>query len=308
MEYKIFERDPFLLPFKNDIELRMENYRKTKERILQGEKSLNEFANAHEYFGFHRQNNGWIYREWAPNANEVYLTGDFNDWRWLDHPLKKLENGVWEIFLEGKDALYNGCHVKAIIKSGDKLLERIPLYIRRVEQNPVDYSWCGVIYDEPAYKWRNNSFKPKKNLFIYECHIGMAQEQERVGSYAEFTKNILPRVKKAGYNVLQIMAIMEHPYYGSFGYQVSSFFASSSRFGKSKDLKELIIKMRGLKGIIDATLSGCRSLEDMAEFFSVSETFIAEALNTYKEKYSPCTVVDNYLITFEPLGVLELYK
>ncbi len=270
MEYKIFERDPFLLPFKNDIELRMENYRKTKERILQGEKSLNEFANAHEYFGFHRQNNGWIYREWAPNANEVYLTGDFNDWRWLDHPLKKLENGVWEIFLEGKDALYNGCHVKAIIKSGDKLLERIPLYIRRVEQNPVDYSWCGVICDEPAYKWRNNSFKPKKNLFIYECHIGMAQEQERVGSYAEFTKNILPRVKKAGYNVLQIMAIMEHPYYGSFGYQVSNFFATSSRLGTPNELKELIDKAHSM---------GIAVLLDVVHSHAVKNT--AEGINEF---------------------------
>ena len=270
MEYKIFERDPYLLPFKKDIELRMENYLKTKERILQGEKSLNEFASAHDYFGFHKANGGWVYREWAPNAEEVYLTGDFNEWRWLDHPLKKLENGVWEIFLKGENALYNGCHVKAIIKSNDKLLERIPLYIRRVEQNPTDHSWCGVIYDEPEYKWRKKTFTPKKNLFIYECHIGMAQEKESVGTYAEFAQNILPRVKQAGYNVLQIMAIMEHPYYGSFGYQVSNFFATSSRFGTPNELKALIDKAHSM---------GIAVLLDVVHSHAVKNT--AEGINEF---------------------------
>ena len=270
MDYKIFERDASLLPFKKDIELRMENYQKTKERILQGEKSLNEFANGHEYFGFHKQKNGWIYREWAPNAEEVYLTGDFNEWRWLDHPLKRLENGVWEIFLSNQSTLYNGCHVKAIIKTKDSLLERIPLYIRRVEQNPVDHSWCGVICDEPEYKWRKKSFTPKKNLFIYECHIGMAQEKESVGTYAEFAQNILPRVKEAGYNVLQIMAIMEHPYYGSFGYQVSNFFAISSRFGTPNDLKALIDKAHSM---------GIAVLLDVVHSHAVKNT--AEGINEF---------------------------
>ena len=240
MPYKIFEHDPLLLPFEKDIELRMNNYAKKKNALVGKSGKLCDFANGHEYFGFHKTENGWVYREWAPGANEVFLTGDFVDWRWFDHKLMPLGNGVFEVFIEGTDTLYNGCHVAAVIRNGERLLQRIPLYIRRVEQDPVTYSWCGVIVDEPEYKWKKKSFTPKKDLYIYECHIGMAQEKEGLGTYLEFKDNILPKIKDLGYNTIQIMAIMEHPYYGSFGYQVSSFFAASSKFGTPNELKELI--------------------------------------------------------------------
>ena len=240
MAYKIFEHDPLLLPYKNDIFLRMDNYARKKDELVGINGRLIDFANGHEYFGFHKVSGGWIYREWAPAADEVYLTGDFVDWRWLDRLMTPIGNGVFEIFIEGENTLYNGCHVSAIIRRGEKLLQRIPLYIRRVEQDPVTYSWCGVIVDEPEYQWKKKSFTPKKDLFIYECHIGMAQEKEGLGTYLEFKDNILPRIKDLGYNTIQIMAIMEHPYYGSFGYQVSSFFAASSKFGTPNELKDLI--------------------------------------------------------------------
>ncbi len=270
MSYKIFEHDPLLLTFKDDIELRMENYARKKKELVGKDGTLIDFANGHEYFGFHKTESGWVYREWAPAADEMYLTGDFVDWRWLHHKMEPIGNGVFEIYLDGRDTLYNGCHVAAIIRRGENLLQRIPLYIRRVEQDPITFSWCGVIVDEPEYKWKKKSFTPKKDLYIYESHIGMAQEKEGLGTYLEFKENILPRIKDLGYNTIQIMAIMEHPYYGSFGYQVSSFFASSSKFGTPNELKELI----------DAAHSmGIAVLLDVVHSHAVKNT--AEGINEF---------------------------
>ena len=240
MDYKIFEYDPMLLDYKDDIALRMQNYERKKAELLEDCNSLSDFANGHEYFGFHKTDRGWVYREWAPSADGMYLMGDMNGWNKTELPMVALGNGVFELYLPEDKQLFDGCHVKAVVRRGDELLERIPLYIKRVEQDPVNYSWCGVITDEPSYSWKVKRFKPQKELFIYECHIGMAQEREGIGSYDEFRENILPRIKRLGYNTIQIMAIMEHPYYGSFGYQVSSFFASSSKYGTPNGLKRLI--------------------------------------------------------------------
>ncbi len=240
MSYKIFEYDPYLKPFEADIELRMNNYRRKKAQIVGENGKLIDFANGHEYYGFHKTENGWYYREWAPSADDVYLMGDMNGWNKTSLKLTHLGNGNFEIFLPGTNALWDGCHVKTVVRRGWDYLERIPLYIRYVVQDPVNFSWCGMVIDEPEYQWKKKNFKPQSKLFIYECHIGMAQEKEGIGSYDEFTDNILPRIKKAGYNTIQIMAIMEHPYYGSFGYQVSSFFASSSKYGRPNGLKRLI--------------------------------------------------------------------
>ncbi len=240
MHHKIFQYDKYLRPYEKDFDLRAENYAK-KLAELTGEQSLSDFANGHAYFGFHKTENGWFYREWAPGAEAIYLTGDFCSWNRRAHPMKKLENGVFELFLPGVDALKDGQRVMALVIHQGQELERIPLYAKRVLQDPVDYSWCGVIYDpaEP-FAWSEKPFRPKKNLFIYECHIGMAQEEGKVGSYAEFCSEILPRIRDLGYNTIQIMAIMEHPYYASFGYQVTNFFAASSRFGRPEELKKLI--------------------------------------------------------------------
>ena len=270
MSYRIFEHDPGLLPFERDIEQRMENYARKKAELLKGRQRLCDFANGHEYFGFHRTESGWCYREWAPAAEEVYLTGDMVEWRWLDLKLNPLGNGVFEIHLPGESFLYNGCHVKTIVRHNGELLERIPLYIRRVEQDPVTYAWSGVIVDESAYEWKNPPFQPQKDLRIYECHVGMAQEKEGIGSYKEFAQNVLPRVKELGYNTLQIMAIMEHPYYGSFGYQVSSFFAACSRYGTPNELRELIDIAHGM---------GIAVLLDVVHSHAVTNT--AEGINEF---------------------------
>ena len=100
MRYAIFDYDSYLLPYKADIELRMERYAEKKRALLSASPSLLEFANGHEYFGFHRADGGWYYREWAPAADAVYLAGDMNGWDMTGLPLTRRENGVFELFLE----------------------------------------------------------------------------------------------------------------------------------------------------------------------------------------------------------------
>lgn len=283
MKYKIFEYDPKLLPFEKDINQRMKNYANKKKELVGEKGNLCDFANAHEYFGFHKTETGWFYREWAPAADEVYLTGDMVEWRQFDLKLKPLGNGIFEIFLPNTRTLYDGCRVKTLIRNGEQLLERIPLYIRRVTQDPNTGVWCGVIVDQPAYCWKIPQFKAKKEeLCIYECHIGMAQEKEGIGTYREFGEQILPRIKKLGYNAIQIMAIMEHPYYGSFGYQVSSFFAACSRYGTPNDLKELIdtAHRMGIAVLLDVVHSHAvkNTAEGINEFDGTTYQFFHEGV------------------------------
>ena len=244
MNYKLLKNDPQLLPFRADIALRMENYKRTKAALLAPGQTLADFANGHLYFGFHRTRTGWVYREWAPAAQQLYLTGDFCNWEEKAYPMDRKENGVFELHLP--DILTPGSRVKTLVLSGDRLLERIPLYARRVVQDPNTGSWDAVVWDSLPYPWTDEGFRPKKKLFIYECHIGMAQQEGRVGTYEEFRLHILPRIHSLGYNAIQIMAIMEHPYYASFGYQVTNFFAASSRFGTPEELKALIDAAHGM--------------------------------------------------------------
>ena len=250
---RILVIDPHLSPYSEDIEQRERLYKKKKEELA-GRGKLYDFANGYKFFGFHRTDDGWIYREWAPAADKLYLTGDFCNWDTFCCPMQKKENGIFEIFISGRDTLKFGQRVQTIVIKDQTMLRRIPLYATRVVQDPVTYLWCAELEDTFAeYPWSDSGFVPPKTPFIYECHIGMAQEKGEVGTYLEFIENILPRVKAAGYNTIQIMAIMEHPYYGSFGYQVSNFFAPSSRYGEGRDLKELINKAHqmGIAVILD---------------------------------------------------------
>ncbi|MBQ2867602.1 MAG: 1,4-alpha-glucan-branching enzyme, partial [Firmicutes bacterium] len=128
--YRVLELNPQLQPFAGDIDLRMANYERTKSRLVPEGKTLNDFANAHHYYGFHRTETGWVYREWAPSAYQLYLTGEFNDWNWTSHPLTNLGNGSWELQLEGHDALWEGCKVKTIVDANMTRTEHIPLYAR----------------------------------------------------------------------------------------------------------------------------------------------------------------------------------
>lgn len=241
MKLKITKIDPLLGLYQKDLQLRMDNYYRTKRMLLSDGQTLADFANGYLYFGFHRSNDGWTYREWVPGADAMYLTGDFNQWDRHGCPMTKKDNGVFETFLPGRDALKHGQQVCAVVVRNGQEFDRIPLYANYVVQDPLTAAWNAQMYiSETPFAWEDDAFQPKKNLYIYECHIGMAQEKPAIGTYTEFRKEILPRVKALGYNTIQIMAIMEHPYYASFGYQVTNFFAPSSRFGTPDELKELI--------------------------------------------------------------------
>ncbi|MBQ6860081.1 MAG: alpha amylase C-terminal domain-containing protein [Clostridia bacterium] len=240
--YKLFEYNPQLKPFSYDIAFRMHRYKITKWRILDNKITLSEFANAHEYFGIHHTKNGWVYREWAPSAHQLYLTGDFNNWNWTEHPMKRLDNGIWELELP-ENKLKAGSKVKTIVDANYTRTEHIPLYARRVTQDKTNHIWTAeVVDDRKKFRWTDKNFTPEDSLYIYEAHVGMAQEEGKVSTYREFADITLPWIKECGYNTIQLMAIMEHPYYGSFGYQVSNFYAASSWFGTPDDLKYLINK------------------------------------------------------------------
>ena len=239
MKHKILEYDANLAPFEKDLDLRVQNLENKKKALLKPGQTLADFANAHQYFGFHKTPEGWTYREWAPGADRMYLTGSFCNWDRHAHPMKKQKNGVFELCLP-VDALKTGDNVLAIVVKDGQELERIPVYATRVVQDATTVSWTAQIHEMEPFKWTDKAFKSAKTLYIYECHIGMAQEEGKVGTYREFTENVLPRIHELGYNTIQIMAIMEHPYYASFGYQVTNFFAASSRFGTPEELKALI--------------------------------------------------------------------
>lgn len=242
--YKIMEIDPSLKPYKADIDLRMQRYNYTKQRLLgKTNQRITDFANGHLYFGFHCDKSGWYYREWAPNAEAISLFGDFNNWNSSSHKLNSIGNGVWEIFIAGQNTLVHGSKVKIQITADGHSFDRIPLYCKRVIQDPATKTFDGLIWNPPhKFKWTDELFNINHSIppLIYESHIGMASDEARIATFTEFTKNILPRIHKLGYNTIQLMAIMEHPYYGSFGYQVSNFFAVSSRFGTPEELKKLI--------------------------------------------------------------------
>ncbi len=237
--------DPWLTPYIPEIQRRIDSFDQKLSSINERFGSLDSFASAYKYLGFNydTEKKGWWYREWAPAAYSLSLIGDFNNWNRDTHPLNKLENGVWEIFVaDGEDGLLHAQKVKVHIHGETGHMDRIPAYITRTIQDINTYDFAGQLW-KPAkeFKWTDKKFKPTtKAPIIYECHIGMAQEREGVGSYAEFTALTLPRIAALGYNTIQIMAIMEHPYYGSFGYHVSNFFAASSRFGTPEELKTLI--------------------------------------------------------------------
>jgi len=240
---RLIERDPYLKPYEAVIRRRAEHFFLTVKRLTKGNKTLGQFSSGHEYFGLHFMDNMWVFREWAPNATAVYIIGDMTDWREKDEfqLFKNGNDGEWEIRLSS-DKIAHGDHYRLRVHWPEGHGDRIPAWARYVVQDEDTLIfnarvWCPA----DPYPWRNAGFACKSDPpLIYEAHVGMAQDAEKVGSWKEFTYNILPKIVKAGYNTLQLMAVQEHPYYGSFGYHVSSFFAASSRFGTPYDLKELV--------------------------------------------------------------------
>jgi len=247
--------DPWLKPFTGIIDKRIGKCL-SKEKHLIGNGSLSDFAMGHYYYGLHRNDDCWVFREWAPNAKSIFVTGIFTGWKEKEDFMMKRVNpqGDWEIILP-LEALKHGDLYKLSIHWEGGKGERIPTYANRVVQDDKTKIFSAQVWQPPEqYKWNIKDFKaPDTAPVIYEAHIGMATPSEKIGTYSEFTENVLPLIIKSGYNTIQLMAIQEHPFYGSFGYHVSSFFSASSRFGTPEDLKELIDKahMTGIRVIMD---------------------------------------------------------
>ena len=251
----IYQKDPYLEPWKGIIDRRHANILFRKQSLQGGDGTLSSRMNNHLYYGLHRcEDRSWVFREYAPNATKVYLLGDFNNWRrnpsW---ELKPLGKGDWEIKIPSGFISHLQLY-KLYIEWPGGGGERLPSYVRRCVQDPNTKVFCAQVWaPEEPYRWKNPDVGTARNPLVYECHIGMAAEQEKVGTFEEFRTGVLPRVKKLGYNTLQIMALQEHPYYGSFGYQVSNFFALSSRFGTPEEFKALVDAAHeaGIAGVMD---------------------------------------------------------
>ena len=241
---KLFKEDPYLKDFKDDIILRIDDYTNKRKELLGRKRKISSVADFHKYYGFQRTRSGYVYREWAPAADEVILVGDFNNWNTESHKLKRIDDKTFEIEIKGLNTIPNDSRIKVIIRKDGIDNYRVPMFINKVRQEVTpegNLDFYGIMYNpDKLYKFkyklkREKNFKP----FIYETHIGIAQEKDGIGTYEEFI-NILPRIKDLGYNAIQIMAIASHVYYGSFGYHVTNYFAASHWFGDIDNLKKLI--------------------------------------------------------------------
>lgn len=264
---KLVENDQWLQPFEPALQGRLD-YMHAREQELTADSDgdLSRFALGHLYYGLHKEKDEWVMREWAPNATAIYFLCDSNGWKRHEaFTMEHLENGVWELYMP-EEALKHGDHYKLLVEWNGGAGERVPAWCQYAVQDPETKLFSGQVF-APEHPYTFLYKRPHLNeepLLIYECHIGMATEDEKVGTYEEFREEVLPQIKEKGYNAIQIMAIMEHPYYGSFGYQVSSFFAPSSRFGTPDDFKRLVDEAHklGLVVIMDLVHSHAAKNEE----------------------------------------------
>ncbi|MDD6152277.1 MAG: alpha amylase C-terminal domain-containing protein [Bacteroidales bacterium] len=261
---QIYQTDPWLAPYADAIKARHARILSERRRIA-GDGPLALGVNNHLYYGLHHGENGsWVFREWAPNATRIYLVGDFNNWKRTEaYALKPVGQGNWEIEIPAM-FIRHGELYKLWIEWPGGGAERLPAYVTRCVQDPDTKVFSAQVWDPPQpYVWQSASPGKRRNPLIYECHIGMSGEKEGVSTFDEFRLNVLPRVREGGYDTLQIMALQEHPYYGSFGYQVSNFFALSSRFGTPEEFKHLVddAHKAGIAVVMDVVHSHCVSNE-----------------------------------------------
>ena len=258
--------DPYLEPFKEAIEARHKRIMDARDQFsVDG--SLSEGLNNHLYYGLHRTDDGgWVFREWAPHANRIYLIGEFNNWkRTSAYALSPTGSGNWEIKLP-EMFLHHGELYKLFIEWPGGGGERLPSYVRRVVQDPVTKVFSAQVWDPAVpYVWKNEGPGPRPHPLIYECHIGMSSEEEKVATFEEFRVNVLPHVHALGYDTIQVMALQEHPYYGSFGYQVSNFYALSSRFGTPEEFKHLVDDAHGMGIAVVMDIVHSHSVDNEAE-------------------------------------------
>ncbi|KAG9443121.1 hypothetical protein H6P81_018975 [Aristolochia fimbriata] len=265
-EIGLLDLDPALQPFKDHFVYRIGRYIEQKRLIEKYEGSLQEFAQGYLKFGFNREEGGTVYREWSPAAQEAQLIGDFNGWDGSKHKMERNEFGVWTIQIpdvNGKPAIPHNSKVKFRFKHSNEIwVDRIPAWIKYATVDPTRFAapYDGVYWDPPSSERYQFKYpRPPKSQAprIYEAHVGMSSSEPRINSYREFADNVLPRIKANNYNTVQLMAVMEHSYYASFGYHVTNFFAVSSRSGTPEDLKYLIDKAHylGLQVLMDVVHS-----------------------------------------------------
>lgn len=263
--------DPWLAPFREKLRERSRRAVATVKRLTGGKSTLAEFASGHEYFGLHFRDGEWVFREWAPNAVRITLFGDFSDWRKLpEYRLNRLEHGVWELRLPA-ETVRHGMHYLLFMEWPGGSGDRIPAYARCVDQDKETGLFAATVWrPEQPYVFRHASPPAPAAPLIYESHVGMAQEEPKVGSFDEYREKILPKIAASGYNTIQLMAVMGHPYYGSFGYHVANFFAIASRFGTPDEFKALVDAAHGygLRVIIDLVHSHAvkNEVEGLAKF------------------------------------------
>lgn len=293
-EMKTLCSDVWLQPYFAQIDSRRERIESTQARITGGQVSLKDFAQAHHYFGLHKTKKGWVFREYAPNAQTVYLCGDFSDWkieeRFKLQPLGS--SGQWELRMP-TDAIKHEDLYHLLIQWDGGEGTRLPAYTTRVVQDEESKIFTAQVWDPKPYAWKHAAPTAQtKTPLIYEAHVGMAQEKEGLGTYDEFRENILPKVVAGGYNVLQLMAIQEHPYYGSFGYHVANYFAASSRFGTPEQLKHLIddAHAAGLQVIMDVVHSHSvkNELESLAQFDGTDYLYFHSGAKGYHIAWDSC--------------------
>jgi 1,4-alpha-glucan branching enzyme len=275
----LIDLDPWLEPHADALRARYARFKGVLHTFGPHGGLTGQISTGHKHFGFNRgtHNNepGVWYREWAPAALQLRLIGDFNDWDRFDLPLVRDAFGLWSAFLPDSKygrSLTHGSKIKVhVVVPDGSTMDRIPAYATRVIQEPQKTSFVAQYWNPPEpYQFKNRPPRREHGLRIYESHVGMAQEEGRVGTYDEFTDNVLPRIVRAGYNAIQLMAIQEHPYYGSFGYHVSNFFAPSSRFGTPEQLKRLIDTAHGY---------GLQVIMDLVHSHAVKNTH--EGLNLF---------------------------
>ena len=270
----LVKNDPWLTPYADEIVARIKRQEDRRKEFENKYGSLQAFADGYRVLGlnYDQEKKGWWYREWAPQAQSLSLIGDFNEWNGEANPLTSTENGIWELFLDDdnyKGKFSHGSKFKVQVTTHKGTTDRLPAYVQYVVQDEKTHDFSGCLWHpDKAFKWTDKQFKPDAAYdqpLIYEAHVGMAGEEAKVSSYLEFVKNMLPRIKEQGYNAIQLMAVQEHPYYGSFGYHVSNFFAPSSRFGTPDELKSLVNEAHGLGIAVIMDIVHSHAVKNLAE-------------------------------------------
>ncbi|MBE6554437.1 MAG: 1,4-alpha-glucan branching protein GlgB [Ruminococcaceae bacterium] len=218
---------------------------------------------AYEYLGFHREGDHAVFRVWAPHADSVSVIGDFNEWSEARDQMDAIGGGIWEATLDGT-RVHEGDFYKFCIQNGSRRLEKADPFGRRCERPPKTAS---VIPDRNRHVWRDGGWlayraehftreaAQRQPINIYELHVGSWRRHEDGSpcTYSELACELVSYVKQMGYTHVELMPLAEHPFDGSWGYQVSGYYAPTARYGSPDELMELIDSLHeaGIGVILD---------------------------------------------------------